>query len=215
MSREILKKIYFLKAIGYKFIDKNSLYKSGICDFKNLDTLNLQIQNCTLCSFKNSAKNTIIGFGNKNSKIAFVTLEPNASEDESGELLSGAVADKLCFLIQKSTGLKKGEFYISSLLRCKSNASADIKDNCYKCMPYLTQELGIINPKIVVALGEEVFLNLYNQELKNRSFDSIRGSFLNLNQTILMPTYSISKIIKNPSLENIFLTDLNKLKGLI
>lgn len=206
MICENLKKIYFLKAIGYKFINEDTVKKIQYYSFNTLDSLNSQIKNCTLCHLKNSSDISFIGHGDTNSRIMFVFFKPHTD-----------IASKKKFnhLIQNVGGFDANQYYTTSLLRCKSKENIDTNEPCKRCLPYLLNEIEIINPKVVVALGDDVFLNLYHENLKNMTFDTLRGSFLNFGSKILIPTYSISKIIKNPSLENTFLTDLNKIKGVL
>nr|WP_157887329.1 uracil-DNA glycosylase family protein [Campylobacter pinnipediorum] len=118
-------------------------------------------------------------------------------------------------LLRKYLKFSERDFYISYLLHCKKQMSLDLSDCFLKCRPYLDEEMNFINPKIIVALGEDVFLNLYIQNAKNSSFESLRGSFLKFGNAFLMATYSLDKIIKNPSLQANFINDLNKIKDVL
>ncbi|QKF61427.1 uracil-DNA glycosylase [Campylobacter curvus] len=217
--QEALKKLYFLKAVGYKFINENfiNLYQSG--EFSDLNELNKQISHCALCALRKTANRTILGLGDKSSKVMFVSLAPSISEDQEGEHLCGMAGIKLCEMIYNSLGLKKGEFYISSILRCKflpNEAQNAATNECFElCRPYLLEEIRLLKPKVIVALGEQVFLNLYPESLLKNSFESIRGSVLKFGDISVMPTYSHVWLMKNPSFESVFLDDLRKIKGMI
>lgn len=213
MNREILKNLYLLKAMGYKFVDENTINLSKNFTQKSIDEINYEVKNCTLCALKNGSKHSICGFGDTKSKIMFVAFEPTSSDESLGEFLSGISGSKLCEMVQKSLSLKRGEFYFSSILRCKSSQNFDQSDAISKCRPYIFDEIKIINPSIIVALGEDVFTNLGGKF--HGSYESIRGSFFKLKNATLMATFSLLSIVKNPSLEAKFLADLEKLKGLI
>ncbi|MBR8464151.1 uracil-DNA glycosylase [Campylobacter sp. faydin G-24] len=215
-SNETLNELYFLKAIGYKFINTSFSNFKKISNFDSIYELNKQIKECSLCALKKTAKHSLVGSGNKNAKIMFITLSPSVSEDESGEFLQGNLGLKLRELIFNALNLEKDEFYISSILRCKSLADNSKNLECFNlCKPYIIDEIRLINPHVIVALGEQVFLNLYPQNSMSMNFESIRGSILKFRDSFLLPTYSNSWLMKNPSFESIFLDDLRKIKGLI
>ena len=71
-DNRLLKKLFFLKLIGYKFIDKNFLSLSNYHDYNNIDELNREVKKCSLCSLRNSSKGVTAGIGNENSKIMFI-----------------------------------------------------------------------------------------------------------------------------------------------
>ncbi|AQW85964.1 uracil-DNA glycosylase family protein [Campylobacter pinnipediorum subsp. caledonicus] len=206
MNDNDLKKLYFLKAIGYNFVGKQDLKSTSCFYFDSFDKLNNQIINCNLCCLKNYSVKSYTGFGNINSKIIFVMLEPN---------LNTNIMDNFFELLRKYLKFSERDFYISYLLHCKKQMSLDLSDCFFKCRPYLDEEMNFIKPKIIVALGEDVFLNLYIQNAKNSSFESLRGSFLKFGNAFLMATYSLDKIIKNPSLQANFINDLNKIKDVL
>lgn len=213
MNREVLKNLYLLRAMGYKFIDESTISSSKNLTPKSIDELNYEIKNCNLCALKNSSKHSICGFGDTKSEMMFIAFEPTSSDDSSGEFLSGVLGSKLCEMSKISLNLNRGEFYFSSLLRCKSSQNFSQNEAILRCKPYIFEEIKIINASVIVALGEEVFINLGGQI--NGSFESVRGSFFKFKNATLMPTFSLLSVVKNPSLEAKFLADLEKLKGLI
>ena len=73
-NKDLLEKLLFLKAIGYNFIDENFLNLSKYQDYNSIDELNSEIKKCSLCFLRNSSKSVFTGFGDKNSKIMFVSL---------------------------------------------------------------------------------------------------------------------------------------------
>ncbi|MBE2983835.1 uracil-DNA glycosylase [Campylobacter sp. RM9344] len=218
-KNETLKKLYFLKAIGYKFINENFIFSQKISEFADVDELNHQISQCNLCHLRKSANTALLGYGNKQSKIMFVCLAPSPNADKNAELVSGMLGAKFSELVFNSLNLNKDEFYVSSILRCK-NLNLEGKDmandECFElCRPYLMEEIELIKPSIIITLGEEAFFKLYGQNIANTNFKSLRGSVLKFQNTLLMPTYSVMWLMKNPSFEDVFCADLKKIKGMI
>ncbi len=212
-DNRLLKKLFFLKQIGYKFIDKNFLSLSNYHDYNNIDELNREVKKCSLCSLRNSSKGVTAGIGNENSKIMFILFSKknDSYENNSKKFLENA--------IKNSLNLDIKEIYISSLLRCEISQSDDkspiLNRSIELCRPYLFEEIRLIKPKIIVTLGEKAFMHLYPNLLLKGGFSSIRGSILKNEDSLILPTFSPEWISKNPSFENIFIDDLRKIKGVI
>ena len=212
-NKDLLEKLLFLKAIGYNFIDENFLNLSKYQDYNSIDELNSEIKKCSLCFLRNSSKCVFTGFGDKNSKIMFVSLckKDDYFEGASGKILENAINNGL--------NLEKDNVYISSLLRCEISQN-DAKNPALErsfelCRPYLLEEIRLIKPKIIITLGEEAFMRLYPNLLTKGGFSGIRGSILKDDSRFIMPTFSPEWISKNPSFEKIYIDDLRKIKGVI
>lgn len=61
----------------------------------------------------------------------------------------------------KSYGISNDDFYITSLVKCYS-ASGDLKDYIEPCQPYLSLELQVLNPTLIITIGESSFASLYD-----------------------------------------------------
>ena len=96
-NKDLLEKLLFLKAIGYNFIDENFLNLSKYQDYNSIDELNSEIKKCSLCFLRNSSKCVFTGFGDKNSKIMFVSIckKDDYFEGASGKILENAINNGL------------------------------------------------------------------------------------------------------------------------
>lgn len=212
-KNEILRELCYLRAFGYRFISPNFGIEAVSKSAKNMLELENQISSCNLCELCKSRNHALIGSGDLGSKIMFITQMPSASEDMSGRYLDGVVGEKFCQIVAEILGIRKDEFYITSLIKCKTHSNlAPNSVNYELCKPYLLSQIDIISPKVIVALGEAVFLNLINQA---NSFESVRGSVFRFKNSNLIPTYSLAWVLKNPSKERDFIDDLRKIKGLL
>ncbi|QKG29515.1 uracil-DNA glycosylase [Campylobacter sp. RM16187] len=213
---EILRQLHYLKAFGYRYINPSfGLHiKNNVSnDIKELEE---QIKNCNLCELCKSRNNALVGSGRLDSKIMFISDTPSVSEDISGRFLEGSIGEKFCKVIYEILGLNKHEFYMTSIIKCKIHQNNLAINLSYElCKPYLMSQIDIISPKIIVALGENVFLNLINNLERTNSFESIRGNVLRFKNSYLMATYSPAWVLKNPSKEQALIDDLNKIKGLL
>lgn len=211
---KLLRRLFYLKAFGYRFIAPSLDISAPSPATASLDELKEQISTCSLCELSKSRKH-VLNCSANSAKIMFITDSPSISEDMSGKYLSGVAGDKFSALITQILGLTKDEIYVSSILRCKLTPNTTKISDCYElCRPYLLAEIDILRPKIIVALGEIVFLNLLGDAAPKQSFETIRGSTLKFNGSLLMTTYSPAWLVKNPSKEQNLIDDLIKLKKL-
>ncbi|WP_169763784.1 uracil-DNA glycosylase family protein [Campylobacter mucosalis] len=205
MHNTDLKKLEFLKAIGYKFVNKSSLV--GFAYYKNLDSLNSDIKKCFLCHLRNGVKNPFSITENSSSRLMFVNFMPSQTEEQSGQPWK----DKEWFsaLIYETLGLKTDEYRISYAVKCHAKDSNI--NHTDSCLSYLFEEIRLVNPKVIVTLGSEVFRCFF----ANRNLNGIRGTLLKFENSILMPTFSPDWLVKNPSHKDDFVNDLNRLKGIL
>lgn len=215
-KNEILRQLCYLRAFGYRYINPSfgsQIYSDVSTDITELEN---QIKNCNLCELCKSRNHALTGSGDLNSKVMFITDTPSVSEDMSGRYLEGSAGDKFCTLVKQNLGLSKDEFYVTSIIKCKTPSNLAPSLIKYElCKPYLLSQIDIISPKVIVALGENVFLNLINESEQKQSFESIRGNLLKFKSSNLLATYSPAWVLKNPSKEQALIQDLKNIKGLL
>ncbi|RAZ52671.1 uracil-DNA glycosylase family protein [Campylobacter hyointestinalis] len=203
-SQNLLYNLYFYKALGYKFIDKNQIYNPKIekNGFLNLDILNKDIKNCNLCELCKSRTHAVLGKGASN--IMLVAKSPNSNSDKTGS----AIDDEL-FKVLEEVNIDKKAIYFTFLIKCKT--SGPDKEIWYEqCKMYFKHELKLVRPKIIVTLGQETFFYITKCVC---AFESVRGGIFEFKDHFILPTYSHEWVKKNPSYMNEFKKDLEKLKG--
>ncbi len=72
-------------------------------------------------------------------------------------------------------GLKREQVYIANIVKCRppGNRTPE-RDECETCSPFLMRQIGVIRPKVIVALGATAAKNLLGV---NDSMASLRGRF--------------------------------------
>jgi len=103
-------------------------------------------------------------------------------------------------------GLKRSDVFIANILKCRPPGNRDPRpDEIINCFPYLQQQIEIINPEIIVALGAPATRTLLNT---NKSIGQLRGQFhdyyagLGSPPIKLMPTYHTAYLLRNYSHDN-------------
>jgi uracil-DNA glycosylase family 4 len=127
-----------------------------IVDMSRLDellSLQEEIRRCRKCPLYKTRKNAVPGEGPAEPKIMFVGEAPGASEDQSGRPFVGRSGELLTQLID-SLGLSRNEIFITSVLKSRppDNRSPN-QSEIDACLPYLKRQIEILNPRVVVLLG--------------------------------------------------------------
>ena len=156
-----------------------------------------------------SRKNVLFSYGNPNSKVMFILDEPNMVEDDSGLFYKGRVGEELKSMILE-VGLNIDDIYLTSLVKCKTPNFRTLYDSeILSCLTYLYKQIELVKPKLLVSLGDVVYKSLTKDD---SNLDEVRGHLIKLNKIELLPMFHPSYIIKNPSLRDEALKDLNILK---
>jgi len=164
-----------------------------------------QIEKCRKCPLGSSRTNAVPGEGNPNAQIMFVGEGPGADEDAQGKPFVGR-AGKLLDKILAASGLKKNDVYIGNILKCRPPENRDPKPNeITNCLPYLQQQIEIINPEIIITLGAHAARTLLDT---TKPIGQLRGQFhqyfagLGKPAVKLMPTYHPAYLLRNYSKDN-------------
>lgn len=113
----------------------------------------MEAASCTNCRLSETRSHVVFGVGDPSADLMFVGEAPGANEDEQGEPFVGAAGQLLDRLIGE-IGIARKEVYISNVLKCRPPNNRDPKpDEVEACKGYLATQLELIDPKVVVTLG--------------------------------------------------------------
>jgi DNA polymerase len=119
----------------------------------SLEELNYQIYGCRKCRLWQGAKHGVPGEGPLNSKVMLVGQNPGAEEDETGRPFVGR-AGKFLTKVLAENGIKREELFITNIVKHTSPQNRKpFDDEIAACVPYLTAQISVIKPKIIVLLG--------------------------------------------------------------
>ncbi|HVU28672.1 MAG TPA: uracil-DNA glycosylase [Verrucomicrobiae bacterium] len=159
---------------------------------------------CVKCpNLASSRKNVVFGVGNIDAQLMFVGEAPGADEDERGEPFVGRAGQLLTKIIE-TTGLTRGDVFIANILKCRPDtpgqSSGNRKptpDEMATCIPYLHEQIDLIQPKVLVALGTTAVEGLLGKTL---GITKLRGHWQTYRGISLMPTYHPAYLLRNQSL---------------
>ena len=159
---------------------------------------------CVKCPhLASSRKNVVFGVGDIDAALMFVGEAPGADEDVQGEPFVGAAGQLLTKIIQ-ATGLTRESVYIANILKCRPDTPAQTSGNrkptpeeMTTCLPYLQEQIDLIKPRVLVALGGTAVEGLLGKTL---GITKLRGTWHTYRGIPLMPTYHPSYLLRNQSM---------------
>ena len=159
---------------------------------------------CVKCPhLASSRKNVVFGVGNIDAQLMFVGEAPGADEDEQGEPFVGKAGQLLTKIIQ-ATGLSRADVYIANILKCRPDTPGQSAGNrkptpeeMATCIPYLHEQIDLIQPKVIVALGATAVEGLLG---KTVGITKLRGNWQTYRGMPLMPTYHPAYLLRNQAM---------------
>jgi len=125
-----------------------------------LDSLAKQVAACQQCSLHESRTQTVFGVGNPNADWLVIGEAPGADEDKQGEPFVGR-AGKLLNSMLLAMGLPREQVFIANILKCRPPNNRDPEpEEVVACESYLRQQIELIKPKIILAVGRIAAQNL-------------------------------------------------------
>jgi DNA polymerase len=176
-----------------------------------LQELSDSLHNCQRCKLAKLGRSQVVfGVGNPHASIMFVGEAPGFYEDQKGEPFVGAAGKLLNDLLQ-SAGLSRSEIYIANVIKCRPPNNRDPEpDEVETCKPFLMEQIGLIEPKLVCTLG-----NWATQTLMERKvgITKVRGQAFYLKDFVLFPLFHPAAALHQGNLLESLREDFKKLKA--
>lgn len=164
-----------------------------------------QVKGCVKCSLCEARTQTVFGQGNPDARLVFVGEAPGYEEDKQGLAFVGRAGELLSRMIV-AMHLTRDDVFICNVLKCRPPNNRDPSaDEILSCSPYLMEQLAIIQPQVLVALGAPAAKTLLNTtasigKLRGRFHDCYLSGIAGLGQSIpLMPTYHPAYLLRSPA----------------
>jgi len=168
--------------------------------FADLQQRALACMNCP--QLASSRKTVVFGVGNIDAELMFVGEAPGADEDEQGEPFVGKAGQLLTRIIE-TMGLQRSDVYIGNILKCRPDTPGQsagnrkpTADEMKTCIPYLHEQIDLIRPRVLVALGGTAMEGLLNKS----GIMKLRGHWHTYRGIPLMPTYHPAYLLRNQAL---------------
>lgn len=168
------------------------------------DDLRQRALACVRCPhLASSRKSVVFGVGSIDAELMFVGEAPGADEDIQGEPFVGRAGELLTKIIQ-ATGLKRSDVYIGNILKCRPDTPGQSSGNrkptpeeMKTCIPFLHEQIDLIQPKVLVALGATAVEGLLGKTI---GITRLRGNWQTYRGIPLMPTYHPAFLLRNQAM---------------
>lgn len=158
-----------------------------------------EVRGCRLCPLHATRTQGVLGVGPKRADWLVIGEAPGAEEDRRGEPFVGA-AGQLLDAMLRAIGLdRRTNVYIANVLKSRPPNNRDPKpEEVEACLPYLVRQVGLLQPKIMLAVGRIAAQNLLGTDAP---LSRLRGRVHRFGgqQTPLVVTYHPAYLLRTPA----------------
>ncbi len=150
---------------------------------------------CTACGLHATATQKVFSRGNPSSPIVVVGEAPGEEEDRTGLPFVGR-AGKLLDLMLAAIGYPKDSVYICNTLKCRPPGNRNpAPAELAACNHFLRQQLEIISPKVLLAVGKFAAQTLLQSE---EPIGRLRGRVHTYEGRPVVVTYHPAYLLRSP-----------------
>jgi uracil-DNA glycosylase family 4 len=160
-----------------------------------LPQLAAEVASCTRCALGSTRTQTVFARGNPEATLCFVGEAPGAEEDAQGLPFVGRAGQLLDRMIAAMGLAPDRDVYVCNILKCRPPGNRRPEpEEIATCIPYLHEQLALIEPRAIVALGNTAVAALLDTKL---GITKLRGQWkLYRGKTLVMPTYHPSYLLR-------------------
>jgi len=160
-----------------------------------LEEIASRIAKCRKCRLAEARINTVPGDGPPDARLVFVGEAPGYYEDQQGVPFVGKAGQFLDRLLS-GIGLSRKDVFICNVVKCRPPKNRDpLEDEIQSCEPYLLEQLDILEPRVICALGRYAAQTLLRSR---QGISRLRGRFHTYHGIPLMPTFHPASVLRNP-----------------
>ncbi len=170
--------------------------KGGDSRAARLALLEERALGCSACKLAAGRKNVVFGSGSAEADLMFIGEGPGAHEDRQGLPFVGPAGELLTKIIG-AIGLSREEVYIANMVKCRPPNNRDPEpDELTACRSFLEEQIALVEPKIIVALGRVAAQALLETD---RALGKMRGEWFMVQGVETRVTYHPAALLRNAS----------------
>ena len=178
-------------------------------DHTNLESFRNDICDCQKCPLGATRNKFVFGVGNPEADILLIGEAPGADEDRQGEPFVGR-AGKLLDKILEAIGFTRDHIYIANILKCRPPGNRDPQPaEMDECFPYLEQQIRLIRPHFICALGRIAAQRLLKVKTP---LGKMRGQWFERYGAKVMVTYHPAALLRFPDYKRDTWEDVQRLR---
>jgi len=176
---------------------------------ETFEQIHAEIGDCARCPLHQQRTHVVHTEGNRRARLMFVGEAPGADEDAQARPFVGRAGQLLTKIIE-AIGMKREEVLIGNVNRCRPPANrAPMPDEAATCKPYLLREIAVVQPEVIVVLGNTAMKNLLDTR---EGITRLRGIFQDYKGIKVMPTFHPAYLLRDPSKKRETWEDLKKVR---
>lgn len=178
----------------------------------DLARLRALVAGCTKCGLCETRTQTVFSDGPHGARLMFIGEAPGRDEDAQGVPFvgrAGQLLDKMITAIE----MKREDVYIANILKCRPpDNRVPAPGEVEQCLPYLEQQIALVRPVVICALGLSAAQGLLGTKA---TMASMRGKTFSFRGVPLIPTYHPAALLRNPGLKRDAWIDLQRVRDLV
>jgi uracil-DNA glycosylase len=159
---------------------------------QTLDEVARVASTCTRCRLSQGRTQVVFGVGSPSADLMFIGEGPGYHEDKQGIPFVGAAGQLLTRLLG-DVGIDRNDVYITNVVKCRPPGNRDpLPDEIESCRPYLERQVALIDPRVIVTLG-----NFATRVILDRptSISRVRGQRFTWDGRLVIPTFHPAAIL--------------------
>lgn len=159
-----------------------------------LDQLAVAASGCTMCALAKGRTQVVFGVGDPQADLLFVGEGPGREEDLAGEPFVGRSGKLLDRLMLEELGLTRAQCHIANVVKCRPPQNRDpAPKEIEACRPYLEEQIRLIDPVVIVTLGNFATKLLLES---TRGIRELRGTVFERGRASVVPTYHPAYVLR-------------------
>ena len=179
---------------------------------RELQALQALVATCEKCGLCKTRTQTVFSDGTPLAKLMFVGEAPGRDEDLRGVPFVGRAGQLLDKMIA-AMEMTRAEVYICNVLKCRPpDNRPPAPEEVAQCRPYLEQQVALVRPVVICALGLSAVQALLETKA---TMASMRGNTYSFRGIPLIPTYHPAALLRNPGWKRESWIDLQRVRDLV
>ena len=188
-----------------------NIFQTTSNSLNSYQELNDIVKNCSKCPASTIRRQSIFGKGDLYPKLMVIGEGPGKDEDFQNDLFVGKSGQYLERWLNAINLDFKKDIYFTNVVKCFSNSNPT-KEMVDTCLPYLKQQIELIEPKTILVLGKIAANALLENELPLKD---MRGKITLYQRIPTIVTYHPAAVLRNLNWRKPVWEDLQKLEKLI
>ncbi len=177
----------------------------------SLDQVAAEVRVCVKCPLSQSRTHAVPGEGPADARVMFVGEGPGYHEDRQGRPFVGASGHYLEQLLA-SIGIRREDVFITNVVKCRPPGNRDpLPDEIAACSDYLTRQLALIRPDVVVTLGRHSMGRFF----PGQSITRIHGQPKRIGDAYYLPMFHPAAALRRPEWQSAMEEDIRQIPKLL